>query len=68
MGWRAHIGVDDRVLPAQEEHGSLGIACIRDLLVPQAVRRPVEVALEEVGYTKFCTDEVLDDEVQTLFE
>ena len=63
-----HVCVDDGILAAKEEHSLCGIPGIWNLFVPQRVRRPVEVPLQEVGYTELGTDEVLDDEVETLIE
>lgn len=61
-----HVGVDDGILSTKEEHRLLGIFGVRDLLVPQGVRRPIEVPLEEIRHTKLHTDEVLDDKIQAL--
>ena len=63
---RTHLRIDDSILAAKEEHSLVGIPGIWNLFVPQRVRRPVKVPLQEVGYTKLGTDEVLDDEVETL--
>ena len=63
-----HVCVDDGILAAKEEHSLFGVPGIRNLFVPQRVGGPVEVPLQEVGYAKLGTDEVLDDEVETLIE
>ena len=61
-----HVCVDDGILAAKEEHSLCGIPGIWNLFVPQRVRRPVEVPLQEVGYAELGSDEVLDDEVESL--
>ena len=61
-----HVGVDDGVLAAKKEHSLFRVPSIRNLFVPQRVGRPVEVPLQEVSNAELGTDEVLDDEVQTL--
>lgn len=48
--WETHCSVDDGVLAAEHEQGLLRVSRVRDLFVPEAVGRPVEVALQEVGY------------------
>ena len=58
--------VDDGVLAAEEERGAARVARAGDLLVPERVRGPVEVALEEVGDAELGADKVLDHEVQAL--
>ena len=61
-----HVGVNDGILSTQEEHCLLGIFGVGNLLVPQGVRGPIEVPLEEVGNAKLHADEVFDDEIQAL--
>ena len=58
-----HVGVNDGILSTQEEHCLLGIFGVGNLLVPQGIRRPIEVPLEEIRHTKLHTNEVLDDKI-----
>ena len=58
-----YASIYDRILAAEDKHGLLRVACVGDLFVPEAVGRPVEVPLQEVGYPELGAYEVLDDKV-----
>lgn len=58
---QAHLSIYDVVLPAKEEYGFGWITRIWNLLIPQRVGGPVEVALQEIGNPELSTNEILDD-------
>lgn len=55
-----HIGIDDIVFAAEEEERLVGVARVRDLLIPQRVGRPVEVPPQEVCHAELRANEIAD--------
>lgn len=61
-----HSSVDDSVLAPKKKHCLGMVPCVRYLFVPKCIGVPVEVALQEIGDTKFCAHKIFHDELETL--
>ena len=61
-----HSSVDDSVLAPEKKHCLGMVPCVRYLFVPKCIGVPVEVALQEIGDTKFCAHKIFHDELETL--
>ena len=63
---KAHLRVDDSIFAAKEEHSLGGVARVRNLLVPERVRNPVEIAVQEVRDAELGADKVLHQQLHAL--
>ena len=55
------MSIDDGVPSAEEELRLRRIPGVRDLFIPERVRIPVEMTLEEIGHAELRADEEFDD-------
>ena len=63
---KTHLCVDDSIFTTKEEHSLGGVARVRNLLVPERVRDPVEIAVQEVCDAELGADKVLHQQLHAL--